>query len=306
MPLLSKAAMKIYDTATFTYGYELEMSDVPKGFPVPPNLGKWEWCELDIVNTLPPYRGVCCDPRGVDPPVGGEINTVPTVGWQAQMARVLEIIGLFTAAGFPPTFSCSTCNHPHVHVPGLLDDIDALRRLTTYVYQNQADAVRYIWAFREMPDMKLAPTKAVTWMKFIGGSLMPDWVYRNLMQARTPQEWADARLLSKKGVREIHRVYRYAINLFALLYDSRTVEFRIFRGSGEPRHLASMFAFTEQFMDAALNGGPSVYAILFERGNRFEFPPFVWDLELMTGWANTIKTYEPSRSGKAREFWNAT
>lgn len=298
--------MNAYDLSTFTYGYELEMSDVPKAFPVPPNLGKWEWSELDIVNTLPPYRGVCADPFGVDPPVGGEINTMPTLGWQAQYDRVLEIIDLFTQSGFPPVFSCSTCNHVHVHVPGLLDDISALRRLTTYVYRNQETAVRYIWAFQQYPDMKLAPSSAVTWMKYIGGTLMPEWVYRNLMRATTPQEWADARMLRKDGIKGIHRVARYAINLFSLIYDSRTVEFRIFRGSGSPRHLASMFAFTEQFMDAALNDGPSVYAILFERGNKFEFPPFVWDLELMTGWANTIKKFEPPRSGKAREFWNAT
>src|SRR5262245_49704664 len=115
----------------FTWGCELELGDVRKDLVVPPNLGSWEYAETDIVNQRPPYRFVAADPLGKDPPVGGEINLTPTKVAQAQVEKIVRLLTFFRQAGQEPTVSpCVMEFHIHVHVPGLRDDIAALKRLT--------------------------------------------------------------------------------------------------------------------------------------------------------------------------------
>lgn len=75
--------MKQFQVNAFTFGYEIEFGDVNRRLTIPPELGKWETAETDIVNLRPPYALVACDPLGLVPPMGGEINTVPTLNWQA-------------------------------------------------------------------------------------------------------------------------------------------------------------------------------------------------------------------------------
>ena len=59
--------------------------DIDRRLNIPENLGKWEYCETDIINLYEPYKLIACDPLGINPPFGGEINTVPTKSWQNQV-----------------------------------------------------------------------------------------------------------------------------------------------------------------------------------------------------------------------------
>ena len=34
----------------FTYGFEIEWGDIDRKLKIPEHLGKWEYCETDIVN----------------------------------------------------------------------------------------------------------------------------------------------------------------------------------------------------------------------------------------------------------------
>ena len=62
----------------WTWGYEVEWGDIDRTLKIPEHLGKWEHAETDILNLNEPYKYIACDPLGEDPPVGGEVNTVPT------------------------------------------------------------------------------------------------------------------------------------------------------------------------------------------------------------------------------------
>lgn len=290
-----------YNTSTFTYGFEQEMGDVIRAIRIPAHLGEWEYSECDIVNTLAPYRAVCADPAGINPPVGGEVNTMPTRGWEKQVDRILEIVDFFKDAGCPPTSPFTTHNHCHVHVPGMIDDPDALKRLAQYILENQRDFVATAYPFFEMPGMDQCPA-AKTYLKLDGGRLFPDWRLENMVKHTTDfQSFIKLHYAGKDAV-SLGRPIRTAINTYCLKHV-KTVEFRCFRGSFERVHLESCFRAIELFMTAALNGGPSwreLYA-----SEKFEFPPMTFDLELAKGWVATKYKAEDT-SGKNRKYYEAS
>jgi hypothetical protein len=287
-----------FDKSTFTYGFEMEMGDVPRSMPVPAELGEWEHSEADIVNTLFPWRGVCADPAGIDPPVGGEVNTKPTTGWRKQVDRIIELRDYFTDAGFPPTSPFTTHNHCHVHVPGLIDDIDALKRLIKYVGENQIDFVDTVYGFYEKAEMREVPD-AKTYLKLDGARIMPEWRVNNIVQHATDfDSFIKQHYTAKDGTTTV-RPIRTAINTYCLKHV-KTIEFRCFRGSFERHHLESCFYAVELFIDAALNGGPTWRQIYRENG--FTFPPMQFDLELARGWIATKKKTADA-SGKNRKFY---
>ena len=130
--------MSPYDPKAFTWGSELEWGDVDRTLNIPPDLGEWDYSETDVLNLRPPYEGIAADPLGKSPPVGGEIKVAPTLSREGQVAKILRLKELFIEAGSAPTVSCTQGLHIHVHVPGLIEDIQGLRNLTRYIKENQA------------------------------------------------------------------------------------------------------------------------------------------------------------------------
>jgi hypothetical protein len=277
--------MKIYDPSTFTYGYEIEWGDIDRKFQVPKELGTWEFCEIDIVNLRPPYRGLGTDPQGVNPPVGGEINTMPTKTWQQQVDNIMLLKDLFTQHGTPPTSGIANHGHLHIHVPGLIEDIDALKRLMAYIKANQHDTMANTYQYKVMPGMEKTKT-ARTYLKHDGGRIAPDWWLDNLSTLPNSfEEWCDIACCGKDAkIRS--RPFRYGIHTYALK-NSKTVEFRCFRSTTERRELEDSFQFATKFMTSALNGGPSVKEIIAEKD--WQFPPFIYDHEMYLSWEQTRK-----------------
>ena len=169
-----------YDKKDFTWGFEMEVGDVDRRLPLPERLGKWEFSETDVVNLNPPYRGIACDPLGIEPPFGGEINVRPTKTWKEQVDRIFEILDFYKSNGNNPTSNCISHNHIHVYVPGLKEDVDALKRLVSYIKENQHVVVDRVHAFRLHPDMASTKT-AKTYLKLDCGRLMPDYMCNNII-----------------------------------------------------------------------------------------------------------------------------
>jgi hypothetical protein len=292
-----------YDLKTFTYGFEMEMGDVPRYAIIPEHLGEWEYSECDIVNTRGIHRGVCADPAGKSPPFGGEVNTKPTLGWQKQVDRILEIKDYFTMIGYEPTSPFTTHNHCHVHVPGLMEDPEALKRLAKYIKENQKDFVDLAYPFHEVMGMDQVPA-ARTYLKLDGGRLFPDWRLQNMIDHTTDfQSFIKLHYAGKDAV-SLGRPIRTAINTYCMKHV-KTIEFRCFRGSFERKHLESCFFAIELFMAAALNNGPSWRGIYNTWRDQLEFPPMQFDLELAKGWIATKHKAEDT-SGKNRKFYEAS
>ena len=281
----------MYNKSDFTYGMEIEWGDVSRSFSIPENLGSWEYSERDIVNLRAPYANVCADPLGETPPVGGEINTKPTRTWQEQVTRYFELKDLFDANGTSPTVGVTAHTHIHCRVPGLKNDINALKKLTKYVKENQATAIEHVYGFFEHNQMKGAKGSKM-YLKFDGGRPMPDYMSDNILNLATDfDSFIKMHAAGKDGV-SMGRPFRFAINMYALKHID-TVEFRLFRGTLDKVELESCFRFVEDFLDAALNDGPSVAELI--SNNNYKFPPMQWDLAQFIGWE---KTKHPETRGK--------
>jgi len=288
--------MKFYDNKDFTYGMEIEWGDIPRSFSIPDNLGTWEYSERDIINLRDPYKYVCADPLGENPPFGGEINTKPTRTWLEQVNRYFELKELFEKEGHPPTVGVTAHTHIHCRVPGLKDDIDALKRLTKYIKENQADAIEYVYGFYETNQMKGAKG-AKMYLKFDGGRPMPDYMSDNIINKATDfASFIKMHAAGKDGV-SMGRPFRFAINMYALKHID-TVEFRLFRGTLDRKELVACFRFVQDFLDAALNNGPSVVDLIAK--NKYEFPPMQWDLNQFIGWEKT--KHPEDRGEKVRTY----
>lgn len=262
---------------------EIEWGDVPRSFSIPEHLGTWEYSERDIINLRDPYKNVCADPLGEDPPFGGEINTKPTRTWAGQVERYFELQKLFTDAGHAPTVGVTAHTHIHCRIPGLRDDIDALKRLTKYIKGNQTTTVDRVYGFYDHNQMKGAKG-AKMYLKFDGGRTMPDYMSDNIINLATDfNSFIKMHAAGKDGV-SMGRPFRYAINMYALKHID-TVEFRLFRGTLDKTELESCFRFVQDFLDSALNDGPSVDELINTNG--YAFPPMQWDLAQFIGWAKT-------------------
>jgi hypothetical protein len=135
---------------------------------------------------------------------------------------------------------------------------------------------------------------------------MPDWLAENLIgKANSFRDFINLHCMGKDG-KSRGRPLRYAVNMYCLKH-TQTIEMRFFRASLERRHLESCFAFTEEFLTAALSGGPSVDEILDSKHpvHEWDFPPFGFDLELWNSHQAT-KHKPGGAKGKNRAFWIAT
>jgi hypothetical protein len=280
-----------YSVNDFTWGMEIEWGDIPRNFEIPKELGAWEFSERDIVNLREPYKNVCADPLGIEPPVGGEINTKPTRTWEEQVERYFEIKKLFEDNGTPPTVGVTAHTHIHCRIPGLRNDIDALKRLTKYIKENQNTTIDRVYGFYNHNQMK-GSKGAKMYLKFDGGRPMPEYMADNILNlANDFDSFIKMHAAGKDGV-SMGRPFRFAINMYALKHID-TIEFRLFRGTLDKTELESCFRFVRDFLDAALNQGPTVNE-LFETNN-YNFPPMQWDLNQFLGWE---KTKHPETRGE--------
>lgn len=286
----------MYLLSNFTWGFELELGDVPKALKIPHGLGNWEFAERDIVNALPPYRGIAADPLGIDPPMGGEINLPPTKTPEEQLLKIGALLDFFREAGYRPSAPPTSHAHIHIHVPGLTEDLAALRNLMLYLKNNQRAFVKAVYRHEEVKGLV---AKASTYLKVDGGRLMPEWLCDNISTARNFAEFIDLHCRGKDKLVRI-RPIRYAINTYSLKHV-RTIEFRCFRGSLDTRLLRNCFVAAGTFLALALNQGRPIAEWLEE--SNLEFPPMGTDVELLNGWAQTRKP-ESSAHRKNRVFIN--
>jgi hypothetical protein len=285
-----------YPKEKFTYGMEIEWGDVRRDIVIPTSLGSWEYSERDIVNLQEPYRNICADPLGESPPVGGEINTVPTKTWEEQVDRYFELEEFFKSKGCQPTVGATAHTHIHCRVPGLKDDIDALKRLTAYIKQNQSEVVDRVYGFYDTKEMKGVPGSKM-YLKFDGGRTIPEYMTDNIINKSTDfDSFIKMHAAGKDGV-SMGRPFRYAINMYALKHID-TVEFRLFRGTMDREELQSCFRFVQDFLDAAINTEKPIEEV-FKEG-KYKFPPMQWDMGQFLGWKAT--KHPETRGKKVRTY----
>ncbi len=289
--------MKIYQPETFTYGYELELGDIDRRRLLPVEFGKWEYAECDIVNIHGEYAGQACDPLGELPPMGGEINIFPAYNPEELTNRIVDCIEWFKGHGDRPSSSCVNHGHVHIHVPGLRDDIAALKRLTSAIDQYQHEIIRLCYGYEEHPDMAEAKT-ARTYLKWDGGRPMPNWMASNIIdKAEDFDDFIRIQCCGRDGVSR-GRPFRYAVNTYCLKHTD-TIEFRCFRASLSEYEIWSSIDFARRFLLLALNGGNTTIRHLIT-SNGYLFPRFEYNHEHYLAWERT--KWPKERGKKRREY----
>jgi hypothetical protein len=282
--------LRKYDSTEWTYGFEWEVGDVSRKLEIPKRFGRWESAETDVLNLHHPYKNVAADPLGIQPPYGGEINTVPTLGWREQVDLVRGLHEWFVVKGFTPTSSCLAHSHIHVHIPGLRDDIKALKRLTEYIIDQQDEAIRLCYQYREIKCGKV-------YLKWDGGRPMPKWMGENIIKyAKTFDDFIRLQCCGKDA-KSMGRPFRYAINTYCLKHID-TIEFRLFRGFKSFHHLTCCFQFVHEFMKHALGKHRAVAGII--KTHYLTFPPMRFSIDEIAGWKAT--KYNKTRGKKERRY----
>lgn len=290
----------------FSYGCELEWSDIDRRVDIPVELGEWEGpkiagyymgSEIDIVNTKGQWKGVGTDPLCITCRVGGEIHTQPSNQIASQVLRVMRILDLFSVANV----ACPNHGHIHVGVPGLLQDLDLLKNVFRYTKLNQDDVIRAACGYGEGDYYNISNSDLMEWVKqylLVGdGKHIRTEVFERVEKATSVQEvlqilreepCEDWENISEK-VTPTPDSHRTAVNLFNLT-KGETIEFRIFRSTINPVELFSCLKLAQRYMEEALKGneGKPVSEILKE--GVFRFPKLNFNYELAKGWELSRQT----------------
>jgi len=277
-----------------SFGAELELGDADRTVKIPEKLGSWEFSETDIYNVREPYKYVAADPLGESPPMGGEINVRPSNTITGLISNIEQIFELFPDSTVP----ASAHFHVHVHVAGLKEDIELLKKLTKYIKENQKDFVDHVYNYKEDPLYKYTKT-AKMYLKYDGGRLMPDYMLDNILtKANNFDEYIKMHAAGKDGV-SMGRPFRYAINTYCLKHID-TVEFRCFRMSKNLIELTSCIFASYAFLLCALKTNVPVKEWL--HGENYFFPKYTFDLDAWLGFEATRHPKE--RGKKVRVFYD--
>lgn len=239
------------DVSGMTFGAEHELADIDRTRPLPKGFG---WDEKD--NTIVNSTGIANDPRGRLYGLGGEINTPPSYRVGGQVGHLRTIKKLFPEA----KVNYRSNLHLHVRVPGLREDLLALKRWAMY---------NAYWLPRILPVIEPIPLPATTdprGDKWFAGAmrryrrrkrshhtvLTPHRTERQLT-ARSVEEFLRFEVpFSKDGVPLWHAQARAAVNL-RQLRETDTIEFRHFPGTLDEDELANSLNWVENYTLCALD-----------------------------------------------------
>lgn len=262
------------DLDRMSFGMEIEWGDIPRSRIIPASLGSWDYSEVDIVN-LTIKRAA--DPLGLDPTIGGEINTYPTVGIDGQVKIFAKLLKLFPES----TVSTMAETHIHVHVPNLKNDIRSLKRFMLYVKKYQHQSIEKCLQFKDRPDM----SGARAFMKLDAGRPTPDYIVENISQYAVDFDSFIKLHCTGKDAVTMGRPFRYAINTYSLKRNS-TIEFRLFRGTKSVYEITNCLMFVKSFVQNALT-------TFKPPATELKFPAMIWEREHFEIWRDT--KYDKSR-----------
>jgi hypothetical protein len=269
-----------------TFGCELELADVDRRIVLPEELGDWDYCECDIVNTLPPYRGVAADPLGEVPQVGGEIHVRPGKTPKELALRVQELLDFLERKGSLYSASPASPFHVHIRTKGLRDDIGALKRLAAFVRHNQHYIFDKVWGY--VKDPRMSPFVA-RYLRTDGALPMPNWMADNILAFAVNFDDFIRLHCCGKDAKSRGRPFRYGINLYCLKHID-TIEFRFFHATVSSWEILNCVVFCEDLLKKVLLADDDKTAGIAKEtyeSRHWPFPPFVYDHELMAGWERT-------------------
>jgi hypothetical protein len=269
-----------YSRRGWTFGAEHELADWPWERPLLAGFGL-DQHDITMVNS----SGVANDPNGKVYFLGGEFNTPPTDTPEGQCELLEQLTAYYPEA----TVNYRSNLHLHIRVPGLREDLAALKRLQAHIHEWMPKALPVIQSIpkpsrEQYPDeteyhgaMRRYRRRKVSHQTL----LLPDRVARQLA-AVTPKEFFENEVPRVKatGVPMWHAQPRLCVSSRQLI-QTDTIEFRHFAGTLSPGKLLLAFIWCEGYLERALEGAPIDDMLTKFRTNDFPvFPTYIHPMEV--------------------------
>ena len=226
---------------TWTYGAEHELADWQLGDKLPVGCSH-DGKDYTIVNS----NGIANDPSGKLWRCGGEVNTAPS-DIDGQVNMLGDLVRVPGA-----TVNYRSNLHLHIRVPGLADDLGALKRVQGCLHTTAPFWLPTIDPIPTVPRSDKDGRRRWRRRRVSHHSLLTPTRLDRQMAARTTEEFFEAEVpRSKAGKVMWHAQARLCVNL-RQLRETDTVEFRHFCGTTDTGLLREAFRWCEEWLYRAL------------------------------------------------------
>lgn len=245
------------NVSNWTFGAEHELADWDTTRPLPPGYGR-DRKDITIVNST----GVANDPKDRLHHHGGEINTPPTSSIEGQVACLRELQEQYPEA----KVNYRSNLHLHIRVPGLIEDLEALKRVQAHIHEWMPRALPVIepldlptmWEQARIygPEYNKGHKRRLRRMRVSHHTLLkPDRLAGQLAASTVEEFFQREAAVSRAGVPQMHLQPRLCVNL-RQLRETDTIEFRHWPGTMDPELLSMAFIWCEGYLIRALKGEP--------------------------------------------------
>lgn len=275
------------DHLGWTYGVEHELADWDQRRGLPKGEG-WGTDRKDV--TMVNSNGIAVDPKGKLYPYGGEVLTPPTELVQQQA----DHLKTFTRMHPEAKVNYRSNLHVHVRVPGLVDDLESLKRIARFNRQWLREVLPLVEPIpRPWPDdrgtqaEKDGAMRRYRRRRASHHTIVTDPRVEVQLAAETVEAFFEAECpRAKSDGRPLwHLAPRAAVNLRHLREDVDTVEFRHFPGTLDPDRLVTCVRWCRDYMQLALglsHGSPiDVYYQRYGNQPWPHFPEYDHGLEVV-------------------------
>lgn len=275
--LILEVLLKNFSIETYTNGVELEYGNCWRKIKLPEG-SSWNFLDKTCVSST----GIANDHRGEIYEFGGEINTKPFKSPSEQVDHISKIQKVLNKNGPAPIINYRSNLHIHVRVPGLEEDLQALKKLFRYIikYQQQAfDITETIptphYSQFQTIDAYNGAVKRMKRRKISHQFKLSPERERCILNSTTPKEFHNGHAqIGSKGEFAWFRTIRAGINLRQLFESTKTIEFRHFPGSMDLYEIESCIRWCYHFVDAALNFEDKTPLDIVQNDFKFIFPKF--------------------------------
>ena len=264
----------MFDKNIWTFGSEIEAADWDTRKSLP------EGCVLDLLDyTIANSNGLANDPKKKINVFGGELS--PRVSSSPEEAVEAMIEAYNSIYPYSLNYTCNL--HMHVGVPGLIEDLESMKKLVDYIYNNQVELFEEVLPAIPRPDKSDKPAM----LRFRQRNKshrhkITETIHREKMEATTIDEFEMAHKPYKNGSFAAANAIRPGVNTNSL-FKHGTIEFRHFPGDDNPETLLWCFTWCMEFLNCALNRPEvSPKMLLEELGGEFkmaEFRPFDHEID---------------------------
>lgn len=262
-----KSALR--STDAWTFGAEHELSDWPRrdaaGSPVPLPPG-WGIDEHDV--TIVNSNGIAADPKGKHYAFGGELQSPPTGTVVEQVEKLSQIKKwVKNILNGKVTVNYRANLHIHIRVPGLKEDLKALKQLARFnaihlpiilpqidplkeFRFNTADQVDHVlYSFGRWND---GQKRRLRRNRASHHTIIPDYRTDEQLKANTIEEFFAAEVPKGKGGNPLWACQpRAAVNV-RQLRETDTIEFRHFFGTLDEDQFANALYWCQEYLCFAL------------------------------------------------------